>query len=199
MRGARKKGDRTGTRGMHSARDPRGTWHSVQVSNIRGETPNTAIPFPLSISQSCSLLDPPHSLPSLVSFLFWLNIAVSGERSISPFRFVSFVFYPSNSKLAPSFPLLVVVVVFLLLFFFVSFQVRTSPSKKLLLLPTNIPSPPPRRRRRRRRRRRGKKERRVEQVFLFFAFSKSRSCEVLTDNRGIRPFSCHKSRDSAQQ
>ena len=199
MRGARKKGDRTGTRGMHSARDPRGTWHSVQVSNIRGETPNTAIPFPLSISQSCSLLDPPHSLPSLVSFLFWLNIAVSGVVYPPFVSFRSFSTLQTQSSLLPSSPSSSSSSSS---FFFVSFQVRTSPSKKLLLLPTNIPSPPPSpsppRRRRRRERRRGKKERRVEQVFLFFAFSKSRSCEVLTDNRGIRPFSCHKSRDSAQ-
>ena len=196
MRGARKKGDRTGTRSMHSARDPRGTWHSVQVSNIRGETPNTAIPFPLSISLSCSLLDPPHSLPSLVSFLFWLNIAVSGVVYPPFVSFRSFSTLQTQSSLLPSSPSSSSSS-----FFFVSFQVRTSPSKKLLLLPTNIPSPPPPppRRRRRRERRRGKKERRVEQVFLFFAFSKSRSCEVLTDNRGIRPFSCHKSRDSAQQ
>ena len=105
MRGARKKGDRTGTRGMHSARDPRGTWHSVQVSNIRGETPNTAIPFPLSISLSCSLLDPPHSLPSLVSFLFWLNIAVSGVvyppfvsfRSFSTLQTQSSLLLPPSS------------------------------------------------------------------------------------------------------
>ena len=198
MRGARKKGDRTGTRGMHSARDPRGTWHSVQVSNIRGETPNTAIPFPLSIALSCSLLDPPHSLPSLVSFLFWLNIAVSGVVYPPFVSFRSFSTLQTQSSLLPSSPSSSSSSSF----FFVSLQVRTSPSKKLLLLPTNIPSPPPSpsppRRRRRRERRRGKKERRVEQVFLFFAFSKSRSCEVLTDNRGIRPFSCHKSRDSAQ-